>query len=630
MDLLDLFVKIGVKDEVSDKVGGVGDTVKNVLGGAAAIGTAALTAASAAAGALAKSAVDSYADYEQLAGGVQKLFGEHAQAAVMSYAENAYKTAGLTANQYMETVTGFSASLINGLGGATGKAAEMANVAITDMSDNVNTFGSSMESVQNAYAGFAKGNFTMLDNLKLGYGGTQEEMVRLINDSGILNEKIKSMDGISFAQIISAIHEVQENQNIAGTTANEAASTISGSTEMMKSAWGNLVTGIADENANFDVLITNFVDSVGSVAENIIPRIQIALSGVGEMIQGLAPVIIEAVPGLIENTLPSLLEAATSLAATICDTMNESLPGLIETTLPSLIETAISLVATIGEAMNEALPSLLDVGLNAIMTLCTGLAEALPNLIPAAVETILNLVLYLIENVDKLVDSAIAIITALAEGVIKALPILIERAPEIISKFVLKLIELAPELLKAAFAIIEMLVKGIIENWPKIILAAIETVTKFIDGLTQKIKDLPMKGAEMVEAVKNGLKEKIEDAKQWGKDLIDNFISGIKQKWDDLKDSVLEIADTVSDFLHFSEPEKGPLANFHTFAPDMMDLFSQGIRDNMWKVEEAMGGLPAISVNNESMAGVGVIHNVIEIGGKPLLEFVNSGLGGML
>ena len=233
-----------------------------------------------------KQALQSYAEYEQLVGGVETLFKDSAKE-VQNYANNAYKTAGLSANQYMETVTSFSASLLQGLNGDTAKTAKIADMAITDMADNANKMGTSMEMIQNAYQGFAKQNYTMLDNLKLGYGGTKTEMVRLINDSKILNHEIKNLDDITFDQIIEAIHVVQTNIGITGTTAKEAEKTIQGSVASMKSAWQNLLTGIADDNQDFGKLVDNFVDSVITAGENIVPRVKKIVEGVKKLIGSL-------------------------------------------------------------------------------------------------------------------------------------------------------------------------------------------------------------------------------------------------------------------------------------------------------------------------------------------------------
>ena len=333
MDVFDLVAKIRLDDsEYESGIGKAKGTFSNLASGVktglatvAKVGGAAIAAGAAGVTALTKMGVEGYAQYEQLVGGVETLFKE-SQNIVMGYAENAYKTAGMSANQYMETVTSFSASLIQSLDGDTAKAAEIGNMAITDMSDNANKMGTSMEMIQNAYNGFAKGNYTMLDNLKLGYGGTKEEMKRLLKDA----QKISGIkyDLSSFADITEAIHVMQEEMGIAGTTAREAATTIEGSIGMMKGAWQNLVVGMADSNADMDVLINNFVESTALAAQNLLPRIEQTLVGIGQLIEKLAPVIAEALPVLVEAVLPSLLSAGVSLITSLVKGVVSALPAL--------------------------------------------------------------------------------------------------------------------------------------------------------------------------------------------------------------------------------------------------------------------------------------------------------------
>ena len=333
MDVFDLVAKIRLdSSEYEQGVGKAKGTfstlasgVKTGLATVAKVGAAAVSAGVAGVAALTKMGVEGYAQYEQLTGGVETLFKD-SQGTVMKYAENAYKTAGLSANQYMETVTSFSASLIQSLDGDTAKAAEVGNMAITDMSDNANKMGTSMEMIQNAYNGFAKGNFTMLDNLKLGYGGTQEEMKRLLKDAQAISGV--KYDISSFSDVTEAIHVMQEAMGIAGTTSREAATTIEGSISMMKGAWQNLVVGMADENANMEVLINNFVESTATAAQNLLPRIEQTLKGIGDLITALAPVIAEALPVLIESVLPSLLSAGVSLVVAIVNGIITALPGI--------------------------------------------------------------------------------------------------------------------------------------------------------------------------------------------------------------------------------------------------------------------------------------------------------------
>lgn len=314
-----------------------------------------LGAGAAAIGALAKQSLDSYADYEQLVGGVETLFKD-SDSKVLDYANNAYKTAGMSANEYMETVTSFSASLLQGLDGDTEKAAEVANRAITDMSDNANKMGTSISMIQNAYQGFAKQNYTMLDNLKLGYGGTQAEMARLINDSGVLGDSMvvtaETVNQVSFDKIIEAIGVVQDEMGITGTTAKEASGTISGSLSATKSAWQNLLTGFADGNQDLGLLIDNLVVSATTAANNIVPRIVQILSGISDALPQVMTVISAELPGLVESLLPGVITGATAL-----------MTGLI-TMLPQILAILIQqipgIISQLATAISQAFPVLLQ------------------------------------------------------------------------------------------------------------------------------------------------------------------------------------------------------------------------------------------------------------------------------
>ncbi len=342
------------------KVSKAGQKVGSVLGkGFKLAGQAALqmgkvigagvTAGTAAMGKLVSSAMSAYASYEQLEGGVQKLFGDDAQKLVMEYAKNAYRTAGLSANEYMDTVTSFSASLIASLGKDTVAAAAYADLAITDMADNANTFGTSMEDIQNAYKGFSKQNYTMLDNLKLGYGGTQKEMERLLADASKLSGV--KYDISSFADIIAAIHVIQESQNIAGTTAKEASTTISGSIGSVKAAWANLLSGLADGNQDIDQLVGNLTNSVMTAVNNIVPRLQTMAPRLVQAVQTLVSTLGPQLPGIINTILPGMVEAATTLITGLADV----LPDL----LGSIIDVLPNVVKQIGGALKKLFPSLL-------------------------------------------------------------------------------------------------------------------------------------------------------------------------------------------------------------------------------------------------------------------------------
>ena len=430
MNLMDLFIKISVDDQASSQVETIGSKLKGGLVTAAKVGAAAVAAAGTAIVAIGKQAIEQYAEYEQLVGGVETLFKQSSDT-VMGYAENAYKTAGLSANEYMNTVTSFSASLLQSLGGDTKAAAKYADMAITDMSDNANKMGTSMEMIQNAYQGFAKGNMTMLDNLKLGYGGTKEEMQRLLEDA----EKISGIeyDISSYADIVDAIHVVQTEMGITGTTANEASTTIQGSLSSMKSAWQNLLTGVADDNANFEVLVNNFVDSLVVAGENIIPRIN-------TVIQGLTQLITQA----------------------------------SETIIPLAVETLL-----------QNLPSIVAAGMDLVMALVNGILDNMDVLIDSAIELIDVVVDKLIENLPKLIDGGVRLIIALAGGLIKAIPKLVGKIPEIISAIVKGFKSGSNRILEVGKNIVHGVWEGIksAAAWIR------DKVTNFFGGIVDGVKD---------------------------------------------------------------------------------------------------------------------------------------------
>ena len=357
-------------------------SLKSGLATAAKVGAAAVGAAATAIGALTTAAVNNYAEYEQLVGGVETLFKNSADT-VMGYAENAYKTAGLSANEYMETVTSFSASLLQSLDGDTKAAASAADMAITDMADNANKMGTSMEMIQNAYQGFAKQNYTMLDNLKLGYGGTKEEMERLLSDAEKLSGQ--KFDISSYADIVDAIHVVQTEMGITGTTAKEAATTIQGSTASMKSAWANLVTGLADDSADFDTLMSNFVDSVVIVGENIMPRIQTTIQGITQLVSAASKTIVPLIVDTLMQNLPALLTAGVDLVFALVNGMLDN--------IDTVIDCVLQLIDVIVDKLIENLPKLIEGGVRLIIALAGGLIKAIPQLvknIPAIISAIVK------------------------------------------------------------------------------------------------------------------------------------------------------------------------------------------------------------------------------------------------
>lgn len=436
-----------------------------------------------------------------------------AQDLVMRNADEAYKSAGMSANEYMETVTSFSAALIASMDGDTLKAAEKADQAIVDMADNANKMGSSMESIQNAYQGFAKQNYTMLDNLKLGYGGTKEEMQRLLEDAEKISGIEYNLD--SYADVVDAIHVIQTEMGITGTTAKEAATTISGSAASMKAAWNNLLVGIADDSQDFDVLVDNLVDSVATFGENILPRVETALEGVGELVEELLPVIIDRIPGLINEVLPDLLQSGINMVSMLFRGIQEN--------LPAIIDGALLIIQQLTTTFIEALPQIIQMGMEIITQLAYGIAEALPELIPAMVETMLTIVENLLDNIDMLIDAAVALIMGLAQGLIEALPILIEKIPIIIVK----------------------LADAIIENSPTLLVGALKLIATLAEGLISYLPLLINKIPELITTLKNKFLECVVKFKDVGKSIVEGIASGITEKWDWLVGKAKELADSV-------------------------------------------------------------------------------------
>lgn len=548
----------GLDQQISNSESKLKAGFGKVAGAVGAAATAAVAAGATAVASLTKQAVSAYADYEQLIGGVETLFKDAAWDVELA-AANAASSAGMSANEYMETVTGFSASLIQSLSGDTKKAAEMADMAIVDMADNANKMGSDLASIQNAYQGFAKQNYTMLDNLKLGYGGTKEEMARLLSDA----EKIAGVkfDISSYADVVQAIHVMQDSMGIAGTTAKEASTTISGSLNMVKADWMNVITAMGTGEVDFlSDMIKTLVYDIGKAAENLIPVIETVLDGITQLVTQLAPVLAEKLPAMIEDALPPLLNSAKNVIETLAK-------GLLEA-LPSLMPTVTQLIVDLAKMIISMAPEIIKTGMQLIVDLAMGIAKALPELIPAIVDAILVIVDTLTDpdNLMMLLDAAIAIILAIAEGLIEAQDRLIEKAPEIIWNLVVALIKAAPKLLQAALELILTLVRGVVQAFGK----------------------LHEVGGQIVDNVRKGFSQKVQDAKNWGRDVIQNFINGIKEKWEALKQTVSNVAKTVKSYLGFSEPEEGPLSDFHTYAPDMMDLYAKGIRDNIGKVEDSV------------------------------------------
>ena len=428
-------------------------------------------AAAVAVAGLSVAAVKSFADYEQLVGGVDTLFGEASQK-VQKYADEAYRTAGMSANAYMETVTSFSASLLQSLDGDTNAAAEAANQAVIDMSDNANKMGTSIESIQNAYQGFAKQNYTMLDNLKLGYGGTKEEMERLLADA----EKISGIeyDITNLNDVYNAIHVIQTELGITGTTAKEASTTIQGSAASMKAAWSNLLTGLATDTGNFDNLIKNFVDSAKTTISNILPVVKEIAQKIPPLIQELLPEIISVVTEIGTELIPTVIEVSIGIINALVDA------------IPDIIAAIIDLIPPIMEGLTEALPAIIDGILQLIILLCENFSDIITPIIDALPDIITNIVNALLDNLPALIDGVIQLILGIVDATGEIIATLVPMIPDIIFAIVDAIIENGPAILEGIWQIIESIL-GLVWDCVE---ALWGHVTSFFNGLTERLSPI--------------------------------------------------------------------------------------------------------------------------------------------
>ena len=532
----------------------IGSSAIKVGKGLAVAGAAAATAVTA----LVSKSVGAFADYEQLTGGVETLFGaggrsveEYAQSvgksvsdiqgkydslmsaqnAVLENANKAYMTAGMSANEYMDTVTGFSASLISSLGGDTNKAADYANLALVDMSDNANKMGTDMESIKNAYKGFAKQNYTMLDNLKLGYGGTQEEMKRLLSDAEKLTGQ--KYDISSFADITQAIHAIQTQMDITGTTAKEASTTISGSWGSLKAAFQNVLVGLTTGEDMFDQSLDALINTAVTFGQNIIPAIKGALSGVGYLIEGLAPVIGETIPPLINDLAPTLANSAVSLISSLVNGLTQNATQFSEC-LSNIIIVAVAGISTV-------VPQLLDAASKIVSNLMQGLTNSMPQIVNGAVTLIEGLVDGLVDNVPLLVMGAVQLVASLANGLIANLPRIIDAGVNLITGIVSASYSMMPQIIQNGMQLVVNLAVGLVRAIPQLI-AALPRITgaivkefksvnwfdlglQLIKSIWEGIKSI---GSEMW----NGVKEKTSEL--WGgvKNVVSEKLNNIKSAYD--------------------------------------------------------------------------------------------------
>lgn len=541
----------------------LGSAIKSGFGTAVKVAGAALTAATTAVTAFGAASVKNFAAYEQLVGGVDKLYGE-ASEKLQAYADAAYKTAGMSANQYMETATSFSAALINSLGGDVDKAADMTDMAMRAMSDNVNVFGSDMSAVQSAFQGFAKQNYTMLDNLKLGYGGTKSEMERLIADANDYRKSIGESANLSidsFADIVQAIQSVQEAQNIAGTTNKEAMSTIEGSANAVKAAWQNVITaigrgeGLKEAFSNFTSAL--FGESAGEgLLNQIIPRIETTMEGIGGFIEEAAPLIADKLPALVSAVLPSAINAGIELLKAIGKGMIDSIDVVVsaawdiaETLMNSLVEATSGQGNKVYEIIDWIIGSfvensmgIIDAGFQIIENLALGMANALPDFIPDIVDRIFTIFERLLQpgNISKLVNAGVSLIKGLLQGLINGAKMIVTWLPNIIKSILDAVKTAVPQIIQGAVDLISMLVESLPEiitsllnAIPDIIQMVVDTIITLlpvlIDGIIQLVTMLAENLPDILTAIIDALPDIIQTVIDALIQLIPAIVTGLIQ-----------------------------------------------------------------------------------------------------
>lgn len=566
----------GIKGSITQALGGEASSAGESLG-STLVGKIKGVIAAAGIGAAIGKTLTEGAALEQSIGGVETLFKDSADT-IKQYAAQAYSTAGVSANSYMEQATSFSATLLQGLGEDTAAAAKYADMAIVQMSDNANKMGTDIGAIQYAYQGFAKDNFTMLDNLKLGYGGTQSEMARLINESGVLGDSVKvtaqTVKDVPFYKIIEAIGVIQNKLEITGTTANEAATTFSGSFASMQEAASNFMGALM-------------------LGQDLQP----ALNGLATTVTTF----------LVGNLLPAIWNILSAFPS--------ALVTFVKTLVPQLIA-----------AMQQNFPNLMTTGTEMLQSIGSGLVQGIPNFLAQALPMLLQFTGTLRANFGQIVDAGIDLLLNLAQGIANAMPTLIEYVPQIVSNVAGLINDNAPKILQAGVQIIITLVSGliqsipvIIQNMPAIIKAITDTITavNWISLGATVVTSIGKGLVSMAGGLKNFMQSTLsgaldiikslpKQALQWGKDLISGFVKGITGSIGGVLNAVKNVASTITSYLHFSRPDVGPLRFYEDWMPDMLQGMAKGITSNIFRVT---GALDTLSNEMTDSMQMGALNN---------------------
>ena len=515
--------------------------------------------------------VKSYASLEQNIGGIEKLFGKSANELIEN-SKKAYKTAGLSANQYMETATSFSASLLKGLKGNTQQAVALTDRAIKDMSDNANTFGSSMDEVMNVYKALSKEQYTTLDNLRLGYSGTKTGAKQLVKDASDYAKAHKELgiqvnaNSLEFNNLINAISVMQNKMGIAGTTMKEAEQTIQGSMNTLKASFDNFINGSGSPEALSEAVM-NFIRNIANTVQKLAPSI---LSGLVSLIKDLIPQVVK----LLLDLLPQLASALTDLIDSLLEMVSNNTEG---------IANAVSqIINTIVLFITENLPKVVEMAIQLVVALANGIAQSIPVLVPEIVKCIITIVNTLLENLDLIVDTAITLVMTLADALTnpESIDYLLEQVPIIIEKLIEALMKNAPKLAEMGLNLIMKFIEAILRILPKMPDFAWKIIKALGDGIYYSLPEVVNRANEIVDKIKEELGKLPDKALQWGKDMIDGLAKGIKGAVGKVKEGVGKVANTIKSFLHFSRPDVGALRDYETWMPDFVKGLARTLKNS--------------------------------------------------
>lgn len=577
-----------------------------------------------------KQAIEAYSQNEQLVGGVQTLFKDSA-GIVQDYANSAYKAAGMSANEYMDTVTGFTASLIQSLGGDTKAAAELGNTAVQDMSDNANKMGTDIGSIQQTYQSLARGNYAMLDNLKLGYGGTKAEMERLMADAEKLTGEHYTIG--DFGDTVKAIHAVQTQMGITGTTAKEASTTIEGSMNAMKASWQNLLAGMSDSGANMDGLIANLVDSVNTFAGNIMPRI-------APLINGMVTAAVQLLPQAVNMLTSQLLPLITAQVPNIVSGLSQVVQAIVAA-LPQIMSALTAALPQIVQALLTLLPQLIDAGMQMLTSLIQGITEALPTLIAMLPTIIQQAASVVLANLPLIIQAGVQLLLALVNGIVEALPQLIQMLPGIVMQITDVLLNNLPLIITAGIQILIALIQGITQAIPQLVAMLPQIVVKIVRTLSAHLPEILSTGLQMMVQLAAGIVRGIGNAVSGARNVVSAVVGALRQApgmvldvganivrgvWEGISNSIGWLRDKVSGWVHGIMQDIKGFFGIHSPSRLMRDEVGKYLAEGIGVgFEDEMGNVSKQMI--DAMPSSDAFAQTYDLGGVSAAQQASNGYG---